>query len=88
MGAITCTPIDEAWARREGVLLLIVRRSRQFGSEPDTLANIYVLFLCFDYCLFSVSCGRARTYSMLLNTLQTLGCFQPILVDFALRNAS
>ena len=61
MGAITCTPIFKAWVQGEGYLVLILRRSRQSGSRPDKLANIYVFFLCFDNCVFPVSRGRART---------------------------
>ena len=61
MGAITRTPIFKAWVQGEGYLVLILRRSRQPGSRPDRLANIYVFFLCFDNCVFPVSRGRART---------------------------
>ena len=62
MGAITRTPIFKAWVQGEGYLVLILRRSRQSGSRPDRLANIYVFFpICFDNCVFPVSRGRART---------------------------
>ena len=63
MGAIICTPIFKAWVQGEGYLVLILRRSRQSGSMPDRLANIYVFFLCFDNTcsVFPVSRGRART---------------------------
>ena len=61
MGAITRTPIFKAWVQGEGYLVLILRRSRQSGSRPHRLANMYVFFLCFDNCVFPVSRGRART---------------------------
>ena len=69
MGVITRTPIFKAWVQGEGYLVLILRRSRQSGSRPDRLANIYMCFSYVSIIAYFLSAVVAHAPSMLLDTL-------------------